>query len=261
MDKKSTKCPFCDKTYTRASSLEKHTITCQYLNKSKKDKKIEEEETANLPTYKELVAIVQEFALKCAKMEEKMALMEKWVETKKKKINVVQWLNANVVPEINYSTWVKQLKITQQHIKYLFDNSIIDTVSFVFEENIKLSTSATSIAMPNPNNPIPIYSFNQKSNNFYIFDLGEWRELVFTDLAYLFKQLQNKLLLEMNQWRTENLEQINRSDKISELYNKNMIKLMNISFVQDATFSKMKTNMYNSLKVDIKHLIEFEFEF
>ena len=79
------------------------------------------------------------------------------------------------------------------------------------------------------------------------------------DLAILFKKIQTGLLNVISQWQVENLT--NTNDRLSELYNKNMYKIMSISLEPDATFNKMKLNIYNILKIDIKHLIDFEFVF
>ena len=85
--------------------------------------------------------------------------------------------------------------------------------------------------------------------------------MVFEDFAKLLKNIQNKLLILLSQWRITNKEQIDNNDSISILYNKTIIKLMNISFTQDATSGKIKSNLYNYLKTDVKNMIEYEFEF
>ena len=36
---------------------------------------------------------------------------------------------------------------------------------------------------------------------------------------------------------------------------------MNISFTQDATMSRIKNGLYNYLKMDLKTMIEYDFEF
>ena len=51
------------------------------------------------------------------------------------------------------------------------------------------------------------------------------------------------------------------SDEISILFNKAVIKLMNISFSQDSNLSRIKNGLYNYLKTDLKSVVEFDFEF
>ena len=208
-----------------------------------------------MPSYKELVTIVEEMALKMATMEEKMEKMSKWVETKKKKINVINWLNTNIKPSTSFSEWAPTIEVNQTHLKHLFDNNIIEAVTMIFQESIH-QTNGLQIPIP----PIPIYAFEQKSNVFYIFD-KEWRELIFTDMTFLLKKIQNKLLKELADWRESNIVQITNSDKMSEIYNKNVIKLMNITFTVDQVYNKIKSNLYNIVQVDLKNMIEYEFEF
>jgi hypothetical protein len=252
----TSNCPYCNKSYIKQCSLEKHILLCDFLNKSKKAKIIDEQEHANMPSYKELVTIVEEMALKMATMEEKIEKMSKWVETKKKKINVIQWLNTNIKPSTSFSEWAPTIEVNQAHLKHLFDNNIIEAVTMIFQESIH---QTNGLQIPNPI-PIPIYAFEQKSNMFYIFD-KEWRELIFTDMTFALKKIQNKLLKELADWRAANIVQITNSDKMSEIYNKNVIKLMNITFTVDQVYNKIKSNLYNIVQVDLKNMIEYEFEF
>jgi hypothetical protein len=57
------------------------------------------------------------------------------------------------------------------------------------------------------------------------------------------------------------MNEINNDDNFDTLCDKTLIKLMNIDFKQDAILSKIKSQMFNKLKTDMKMLIEYEFEF
>lgn len=246
-----SKCPFCEKEYTRKGSFEKHKITCEFLSISKKAHKIEEEETNNMPTYKELVAIVQQLALGYNAQKLEIQYLKKLNETKKKKINVIQWLNGNVTPTIDFVTWKNQLTILLSHLTYLFDNPIVETMSHIFQDIIQNTTSS----------PIPIYSFSEKPSKFYIYSNHEWIEMSQTDISLLFKKIQNGLLQIISKWKNENLINCHSNDRLCEIYNKTVVKIMSISLEPDFTFNKLVSNLFNILKVDIKQLVEFEFEF
>ena len=93
-------CDTCKKEYTRKSSLDKHRILCDFKMKSKREKQIDFEESTDIPSHSQLVKIVQELTLKMMKMEEKMEEMQKWVEKKRRKLNIVSWLNSSVTPTV-----------------------------------------------------------------------------------------------------------------------------------------------------------------
>jgi hypothetical protein len=246
-------CETCGKKYLRKSSLEKHIILCEFLSKTKREKDILKEEENDLPSYLQLTYIVQELSLKYSKLEKQMEDMQKWIEKKKKKINVISWLNSNVEPPQTFTDWINELILKEEHFEFLMENNIIQTIHLILEENL------TS------NKIYPIKSFSQKINVFYICESNKsrciWKQMIFEDFAKLLKNIQNKLLILLSQWRITNKEQIDNNDSISILYNKTIIKLMNISFTQDATSGKIKSNLYNYLKTDVKNMIEYEFEF
>ena len=143
-------CCICDKNYIRKSSLERHQILCDYLIKSKREKDVLLEEANDIPTYLELVGIVKEISIKYASLQEKMENMEKWIEKKKKKINVIEWLTINRIPHFIFNEWNNQLIVTELEIEYLMENNIFQTIHKLWEK----------IDIKN----IPIACFNQKNN-------------------------------------------------------------------------------------------------
>ena len=90
---------------------------------------------------------------------------------------------------------------------------------------------------------------------------NNWRQMTFDDFMYLFKKIQGRLLQALTAWKAKNKQYIQESDSASILCNKTIIKLMEISFTKDVLFGKIKTNLYNYLKMDLKNLFEYEFEF
>ena len=47
-----------------------------------------------------------------------------------------------------------------------------------------------------------------------------------------------------------------------EIYNKTIIKIAGLSFASDSVaLTKIRTQLYNHLKIDLKHFIEYEYEF
>lgn len=248
-------CNVCNKEYTRKSSLDKHKILCDFKMKTKREHQIEIEELADIPNHHQLVKIVQELTLKMVKMEEQMEEMKFWVDKKKRKVNVVGWLNTNVVPTIGFLEWITISVVEPEHFKNLMENSLFHTIQQVFEHN--LCEKGDFI--------YPIKCFTQKQGNFYICEnkhdgSPEWRQLVLTDMVSILKKIQRGLLKQLTNWKKDNKQLFDDNDRVSISFNKAVIKVMDISFTQDATLSRIKNNLYNYLKTEL-NIIDQQLEF
>jgi len=254
-------CKYCGKQYTRKTSHSRHTILCEIFHKNntetKREKICEEEEDTNIPSTKQLYKIIQELAIKYQNMEQKMNDMHKWVEKKKKKLNVLQWLNANVKPNLNIENWIKSIQATEEHIEILIEHNMVKTISAIL--NKKMSTAQSSEYIH------PLYCLTQKANLFYCYNSEEekWKHFSTEEFIVMLNEIHRKILNALCEWHDKNIEKINQSDKMQILYNKTMIKLMSATFTQDSQIlSKIRSELYQRLKTDLTAAItEYEFEF
>jgi len=231
-------CINCGKKYTRKSALDRHLLLCDFVHTNKRGRRLIIEEENDIPTYHQLVTIVQELSLKYSKLETKMDEMHKWVDNKKKKIDITAWLNTNAI-KIEYAEWYKNINVT---IDKSFENNIIQILLEILQENLTGK---------------PIHCFNQKQHTFYICD-NEWRQLLPDDFMRLLKNIQFKLIRKLGDWK-DTIPNYENNDKMVELYNKTMYKLLTCN--EDINMNKIKTGLYNHLKVDLKNIYEYEFEF
>ena len=246
-------CPTCKKPYTRKGSLEKHKVLCEFKSKSKLDLQVEVEEAPDKPTYDQLVKIVQELSIKYVKMEEKMTEMQQYIDRKKKKVDVIAWLNAHVSPTTGYLEWVNiVVTVEPSHFLYLMkpDTNIFETIHEVFVYNLLKRDFIC-----------PFTCFAQKNGVFYICEpLADgssfsWKELVLADFVMLLKRVQKQMIGELSEWRKANQKLFYENDKVSDQFNKAVIKLMNITFVQDASMSRIKNGLFHYLKKDLDCLV------
>jgi hypothetical protein len=253
-------CAYCNKKYVRKTDCDKHQLLCNILSKTRRELQINAEQCENTISHSQLCTIVQELALKCAKMEEKMNTMQKWTDKQKKKINIIQWLNDNNIPACTFA----ELKpafvshIGQKHIDHLIDTNLLDTIQHIFETSDAVNTRS------------PIYCFEQKHNTFYIYNsglsqdaiegTGQWSLMTRDDLIHLLNAVHSKLLRELVAWKKIHEQSIAANDKMSMLFNKTMIKLVEVDFTNDHSLSRIKSSLFNHLKKDLKNIIEYEFE-
>jgi hypothetical protein len=242
------KCLICKKEYSRKASIDKHRILCDFKSKSKIELIVEQEESSDKPTLDQLIKIVQEMAIKQAKMETKMEEMQQYINRKKQKLDVITRLNTTVNATIGFLEWITMtIQVSTADFEYLFENTVFQTYQYILEKNL---------CNPDPKFVFPIRCFKDKPNHFYICEKGEsdnvslWREAEATEITQLLKKIHNLLLASLTKWKQDNKEKIADNDRLSDQFNKAVIKLMNISFTADgiANVNRIKNALYTYLK-------------
>jgi hypothetical protein len=254
-------CENCGKEYKRKNNYDKHFILCEIIYRAKKrglkiDKETEEIDE-ELPSQKQMYKMFLELALKYNKLEEKMELMSKWVDKTKKKINILDWLNtsSNLKPEIVFDNLTDIINISDSDLDLLFNSNFHDMLNEVFIRNIYSK------------NEIPLFSFIQKINTIYVYTKDTntsefiWIELSRDKLIYFLNKVHFKIVKSLTEWNKKNIDKINSSEQMADMYTKAKIKLMGTDFKHDQTLSKIKLSIYNKIKKDMKTLVEYDFEF
>jgi hypothetical protein len=216
-----------------------------------------------------------EMAQKYSRLEERMNEVNKWVNKKKKKINVLEWLNTNITPVLLFENLSEKIIVTDDDINFLLNNTFYDTINELFSKTIYIK-SENENENDNDNNTehtmYPIFTLIQKSNTIYIYDKpidnnsnsnsnNVWQECTREKLVKFLNIVHIKISKHFYNWKKSKMNEINNDDNFATLCDKTLIKLMNIDFKQDAILSKIKSQLYNKLKTDMKLLIEYEFEF
>ena len=243
-------CHTCGKIYTRKCSLQKHSILCEFQMKTKREKIVDKEETEDIPLYQELVQIVQELSIKYDKMEKQMHDLQKWTQKTKKKMNVIDWLNENIEPTKDFHSWLQELTIQENHFTCLTEENSTELIHQIITYHLSGESSI-----------YPLQAFSQKNNIIYIFVKEEkWMEMTNKLFIKLLQHIQKLLLIKLAEWKEQHKQSMLEKDEISILYNKMIIKLMNIPLVKNSQFNKIQNQLFIYLKKDLKTLIEYEFE-
>jgi len=249
-------CIYCSKSYVKRINLDRHITICELLQKSKKSSFLIEDEQETLPSQYKMFQMLIELGKKYNKLEEKVEDMEKWIVKKKKKINMVDWLNANIFPNIIFENIIDKIIITDEDIQYLFKNNFYDCLNEIFSKTIYNLTEVDS----------PIFAFVQKTNIFYIYEKLEgekniWIEISREKIMKFMNKVHAKLVKSFSQWKKDNSNEIKKNDHIAINCDKTLVKLMAIDFKNETTLSKVKSLMFSNMKKDLKVFVEFEFEF
>ena len=260
-------CIHCQKVYTRKSDLVRHTILCEIVCRTEREAKIASENIEQ-PSYSQLCAIVNELAYKCAKMEKELLSVQKWTTKEKKKINVIDWLNAHRSPEhayIDIKTSI-QTQCSQDHVEFLFTHSLLQTIQHIFETNCFITTQTHQTHQTQTTHQ-PMCCFEQKHNTLYICDnLApiNWKIMTKDVMVDLLNSIYTQLLRELLIWRKNNVDlnqhESNHVERMTILFNETIIKLTKDDFNKDHTFAMIKSALCNYLKQDLKNMIEYDFE-
>jgi hypothetical protein len=296
------KCSICNKKFTRLTALRRHRGICELLNQSNRCQKADLEEIADLPPINELWSIVKTLVQENIKLKKDMEKIKNWVHTKKKKINIINWLNENKKPVLTFQEWKLKINIYDSDLNLIFDNGFITGIAYILERNLKLTEE------------LPIRAFQQKSNCLYIYEdkgnllekvttkgellekvptkgellekvptKGEllekvptkgrfapgvggvsppgWRILETDEFKELISYVNKNLLIYFKKWYNKNIKLINDSSSNDDTYQKNIIKIMGGKVPYDQRIKKINSKLFKYLNIDIKNIIQYEFNF
>jgi hypothetical protein len=255
-------CIYCGKSYKTRKNLDKHIILCEICYKSKINNNSNknnntsefEEEDIVIPSQKHMYQIILELTLKCNRLEHKVNELSKFITQKIKKIDVLQYLTS-IQPQILFDNITEIIKVNEDDIEYLFNNSYLETMNHILTRSIHNENT----------NPLPMMAFIQKPNNIYIFDKTcenkySWHIIPREKFIKFLNIIQFKISKAFSEWRKNNLQNLMENDNQSILYDKTFSKLMAPEFKKEATYIKYFNNIYNKIKKDIDTcIVDVEF--
>ena len=239
-------CVHCQRNYHRKLYFDRHVIACQYLSKAPKERVVETEELADTPSVRELYTIILELAAKCNTLETKMTALNKWVHITKQKLNITDWLNNTYPSAVDYNDWFKTLNVSAADLANLFETDYVEGVTRFLKEQLKMADP-------------PLQAFTAKENTFYIYTPTDKWQLcppeTFTKLMYL---LDNQFMREFIQWQNQSKGKMATDDSFTDLYAKNMKKIMGGSYTREQLYSRIKKELYVHLRREPPNIVEYE---
>ena len=142
-------CAQCGKGYKTKTNYEKHLILCGIISKGNQ-RSNDEEMLENLPSQKMMYKMILELGQKYNRLEEKMNEVNKWVVKKKKKIDVIEWLNTTIKPEYIFDELIDKIYVTDANIEFMFNNTVYDTYNSILENPLLRNPLLENPLLKNP---------------------------------------------------------------------------------------------------------------
>lgn len=244
------KCKYCNRAYKLKPNYDKHYLFCETLNKSICKNNIKSDNEEKLPSLRDMFTLILELTAKNSHLEKRVEELSKWAESKRKKLNVIDWLNEKYTKNIKYSDWLAGISISRKHLEYVFKSDMVNGTTEILK-NLIIST----------NEDIPFKAFDQKENLLFIYnDDNKWEILAPPMFTKLMNILSKKILTEFIQWQTENKNKIYQ-DEFSYIYARNLQKIMGGNLTQEQIYMRVKKELYNYLKMNLQNVIDYEFSF
>jgi len=257
-------CIYCGKSYKTRINLDKHLILCEITHKSKRtnanmysqsnsnaynhdDDDCDDSIPQNISS-KNLYQIVMQLALKCNRLESKVADLSKYATKKIHKIDIIDYLNNKTnstnlsTPMLLFENITEIITVEQSDIEFLFHNSFMETVNLILSRSIYNGTGNLKLTLP-------IAAFTQKANIIYIFSKNEeqtlsWSIITREKFIRFLNIIQFKISKAFSEWRKINAQLLNDSDGQCILYDKTFSKLMEPDFKIEKTYIKFYNNIY-----------------
>ena len=260
-------CKYCNRTYKLKPNYDKHYLLCDTLNKTSIGKTsigktsigktTRENNDDYVPSLRDMFTIILELTAKNSQLEQKVEELSKWADSKKKKLNVIDWLNTKYTKNIKYTEWLAGINITRNHLEAVF-NSDMATGCYEILQSL-LSVDMTEDISNEQTSPIK--AFDQKENILFIYnDENKWEMLSQAMFANLMNTMSTNILTEFLKWQTENKSKM-KQDDFSYKYARNVQKIMGGNLTQEQIHMRVKKDLYNYLKMNLRNVVEYEFSF
>ena len=177
-------CKYCKKSYINQKSYNKHMLLCMEVDNAKNN------EFDIVPSQNKIYKMVKQLIYENEELKKKVKRLENKMFQKKKKINIIEWLNkqGNEVDHNtykNYELFFKNIKLNNS-LQHIIHNSYIDgyfiIIKYLLKENI-------------------LIAWKQKKEIYYYND--SWYVFKVSDLFNLTSKIQRNLICELFEKRDD----------------------------------------------------------
>lgn len=254
------------------TGCEKHMLLCnkRYIedDKSQETEEIKETEKIqekieikkndmNEVSYADLQKIVFQLVTKVNNQQIKIDKLTDALNIKRKKLNILEWLNENKTSTKSLKKFQNKIKINNSHLEQIFTNGYIQGISNILKNSLINYENSLETG-----DFMPICAFDQKENVLFAYNTKKkWQIVTEEQFKRLVNIITKKISELFSEWLKSNYDDIDSSDsKDIEMLN-NTQRALGLNISQNDLYNKAHREIYKHLKINIKNIVEFEFEF
>lgn len=274
-------CQICSKKYLRKCALDKHILLCRFESEKQL---IDDYKVPNISNEK-LYLLLVNLSNKYDKLQQDYNELKKYVTIKKKKIDIIEYLNTNYIEDYNikFDKFTENICEKIMSVGYYETNSISGDkkdfyncyLNYIFELNfingiVKILTEIIYSEREKKN--IPIKSFQQKDeiyilselyNNDNDFKEKKWIIIEYDNFKKFIITIHKKIINLFTIWQ-KSVEYKIKDDHFNNIYLENMKKILGQSKVgcgsHGDSYLTIKHKLHKNICENFKNLISFEIE-
>jgi hypothetical protein len=196
-------------------------------------------------TIHKLLGMIENLIENQNKMQMELENIKGNLNRKNKKLNVIEWLNEKEEIKYDFTEDWNNLKLTEEDLFIIFDKGFVKGIAEILNNNfIKFET---------------VKCFNEKKQLIYIYKNKKWQEINKEEWEEIIKKVNSQLLVLFKNYQDENLEQL-EDEGYHKRLNGYLSKILCVELTFEIKSNRIKTSVYNYLKVGFKNIFELQIE-
>ena len=197
-----------------------------------------------------LLSLIQDLQKRVEKLEKDNKELRKWAYREKQKINVIAWLNEHYLPTEDFLDWVKTIKITEPELLEVFHDGLARGISDIIKQKLPLENRRR----------FPIIAFkHQIKSTFYIFEDNTWRKIKKDAFEKMVNAIQHEIIVAFNTWERAHPEMLDPSNV--EFWGKKLQCILMPAEKTSRIVAKIEKSVHTHLSLNLKTIVEYDFEF
>lgn len=239
------RCNVCKKIYKRIRFFQEHRAVCEAKQAAIADNS---SYLQDVPSNLDMWLALKHYIKRCEALENKISKLEMWTARQKRKIKIIDWLNDNFSSQIPFNKLVSSIKLTQDDLELIIKFNFIDGMARILSRKI----------CGYEENTRPIKAFSQYKNKLFVWSGEFWKVLSDEDMYKMINSVHNKLNPQLLIYQKLNSATVNDHNNNSHWY-EIIRKVQGMSESSDITMKKIRSKLHNTLKYNLKKIVEYEF--